>query len=74
MNWTDLKIKIEAALPGDIIHIPKGIGSPPLEGINIPKRVTVILSEPLPLFQISEKIDNTKCCEFFHYDTFCIHK
>ena len=52
MNWTELKTKIEAALPGDRIEIPKGIGPPPEGKIDIPKGVTVILSEPLPLHQI----------------------
>lgn len=59
MNWTNLKIQIETAAPGDVTEIPKGISSSPPERINIPKGVTVILYEPLPSFQIFEGSDNT---------------
>ena len=57
MNWTDLKTKIEAAIPGDIIEIPEGIGSPSEGPVNIPKGVTVVLSDPLPMVQILGEAD-----------------
>ena len=58
MNWTDLKVKIEAASPGDVIEVSKGIGVPSLlTKITVPKGVTVVLSEPLPLVQIFGEAD-----------------
>ena len=57
MNWTDLKAQIEAGIPGDVIEIPEGIGSPPPGPISIPKGVTVILSESLPIVQIFGEAD-----------------
>ncbi len=65
MNWTDLKVQIESAIPGDIIKIPKGIGPPPSGKISIPKGVTVILSEPFPLFQIFKTVHNTDGLEWW---------
>lgn len=57
MNWIDLKTKIDAASPGDVIEIPKDIGPPPSGPIAIPKGVTVVLSDPLPIVQIFGEID-----------------
>ncbi len=50
--WVALKTRIEAALPGDKIEIPKGIGPPPDGPIIIPKGVTVKLNEPFGPMQI----------------------
>ncbi len=52
MNWTELKVKIEIASPGDEIEIPTGIGPPPDGPIIIPKGVTLILNEPFNPIQI----------------------